>query len=738
MKITSVNNSIPAGTHNRLYTAGGPVQVGGGLYIERHADRAILDYCRAGEYAFVLSTRQVGKSSLMFRTAQQLKVEGASPVIIDLTRTGTEATAEQWYLGLLDHLSEKLLPGFDVLQWWQEKAHFGETERFVRFFREVLLARVAERIVIFIDEIDTTLSLKFSDDFFAAIRAMYHARAEEAEFRRLSFVLIGVANPNDLIADPKRTPFNIGKSVELTDFSLEEALPLAGGFGLTAHEARQTLQWALDWTGGHPFLTQRLCRGIAEAGRAQWSESGIAELVNDVFFKQAEQDSNIRAVRDLLTKRAPDVKAVLTTYRKVLRGKRIIDEERSPITSHLKLSGVVRRDGSGALDPRNRVYRLAFDERWVKAHSPVDWRKRFLYALIVMLTALPLITVPLSIYAWNRKGEAQQAAGKEKKAADAEREARLLAEQRQLEAESERKNALTAAERERKAKRLAEQRQLEAESERKNALTAAERERKAKRLAEQRQLEAESERKNALTAAEREREAKYLAEQRQETTEQERKRAQQLAIAEQNAKLEAERQGKIARSRELAAYAKSYIVGDPDLSFQLAARAIKIAETDQALGAFREVLPQTFLHAQLQVHTDRVASAAFSPDGKWVVTASVHKTARVWEAPTGPSLATLQGHTASVNSAAFSPDGKWVVTASGDNTARVWEAATGRSLATLQGHTASVNSAAFSPDGKWVVTASLDYTARVWDEETGTSADEVMGHIGRAASAAYR
>src|SRR5262245_62948985 len=112
MKITSVNNSIPAENHNRLYTAGGPVQVGGGFYIERHADRVILDHCRAGEYVFVLSTRQVGKSSLMLRASQQLKVEGALPVIIDLTRAGTEASAEQWYLGLLDHLSEQLMAGF--------------------------------------------------------------------------------------------------------------------------------------------------------------------------------------------------------------------------------------------------------------------------------------------------------------------------------------------------------------------------------------------------------------------------------------------------------------------------------------------------------------------------------------------------------------------------------------------------------------------------------------------------
>ena len=108
------------------------------------------------------------------------------------------------------------------------------------------------------------------------------------------------------------------------------------------------------------------------------------------------------------------------------------------------------------------------------------------------------------------------------------------------------------------------------------------------------------------------------------------------------------------------------------MSFQLAARAIKVAKTDQALDALREVLPQTFLHAQLKGHTSSVMNAAFSPDGKWVVTASKDNTARVWEAATGRSLATLQGHTDSVNSAAFSPDGKWVITASDDKAARVY------------------------------------------------------------------
>lgn len=107
------------------------------MYIERHADGELLEHCRAGEYVYVLSTRQVGKSSLMYRTARQLRASGFAAVIVDLSCPGAETTAEQWYLGLLTRIAQRLLLDFDVLAWWQTNAQFGETERFARFFTEL-------------------------------------------------------------------------------------------------------------------------------------------------------------------------------------------------------------------------------------------------------------------------------------------------------------------------------------------------------------------------------------------------------------------------------------------------------------------------------------------------------------------------------------------------------------------------------------------------------------------------
>ena len=116
-----------------------------------------------------------------------------------------------------------------------------------------------EKLFIFFDEIDSVLGLNFPvDDFFAWLRFCYNQRAINPAYQRLTFAIFGVATPSDLIRDKKRTPFNIGKSIELQGFTLDKVQPLAQGLKVINQEA--VLKEILKWTGGQPFLTQKLCK----------------------------------------------------------------------------------------------------------------------------------------------------------------------------------------------------------------------------------------------------------------------------------------------------------------------------------------------------------------------------------------------------------------------------------------------------------------------------------------------
>ncbi len=202
---------------------------------------------------------------------------------------------------------------------------------------------------------------------------------------------------------------------------------------------------------------------------------------------------------------------------------------------------------------------------------------------------------------------------------------------------------------------------------------------------------------------------------------------------------------KIARAqaaRAFAANAEIQLDKDNELSALLALEAVTVSQragdpvVPQAAAALYRALAQPLPLATLG-HAGAVSSAAWSPDGTRIVTASVDRTAQVWDAVTGQCLATLSGHTDSVYSAAWSPDGTRIVTASADGTGRVWDAATGQSQATLSGHTAYVTSAAWSPDGTRIVTVSGDKTARVWDAATGQSRATFSGHTDSVTSAAW-
>ncbi|KAJ6457820.1 WD40-repeat-containing domain protein, partial [Mycena vitilis] len=129
-------------------------------------------------------------------------------------------------------------------------------------------------------------------------------------------------------------------------------------------------------------------------------------------------------------------------------------------------------------------------------------------------------------------------------------------------------------------------------------------------------------------------------------------------------------------------------------------------------------------------HTDWVFSVAFSPDGKHIVSGSIDRSVRIWDAESGEQLGDpLEGHTGWVQSVAFPPDGKHIVSGSIDKSVRIWDAEGGEQLGgPLQGHTDGVRSVAFSPDGKHVVSGSGDESGPIWDVESGEQLDSPRGH----------
>jgi hypothetical protein len=317
----------------------------------------------------------MGKTSLMVRTAFALRASGVRAVVIDLTALGTRITAEQWYLGQVMRIAGDAGLKVDYLGWWQQHDHLGCVQRFVTFLVDIVLGESAEPIVIFVDEIDTTLNLTFSDDYFAAIRSLYNLRATNSALMRLTFVLMGVASPSDLIQDAKRTPFNIGVRIPLTDFSETEASVLLPALAPDTSSATQLLRQVLFWTGGHPYLTQKTCESVADwAGSSGWDVQevpfAVDHLVRELFFSERgrNQDFNLQFVRDRILK-SDDSGSLLQLYGRIRNHETVTDDELDPIRTALKLSGLVVANEERLLQVRNRIYDRVFDDIWVTSEA---------------------------------------------------------------------------------------------------------------------------------------------------------------------------------------------------------------------------------------------------------------------------------------------------------------------------------------------------------------------------------
>ena len=211
-------NDTGAACPDEFFQAGGTLAPDAPSYVERGADRELFEKVLAGELCYLLTPRQMGKSSLMARTAERLRRAGVQTAAIDLSAIGGqkgEMSAEQWYYGLAYRLLKDLGLAFDLAGWWETHRLLPPVNRMMELFAEAVLAGIDGRVVVFVDEIDTTIGLPFSDDFFAAIRACYNTRATASAYRRCPSCCWVSRARRISIKDVERTPFNVGRRIDL-------------------------------------------------------------------------------------------------------------------------------------------------------------------------------------------------------------------------------------------------------------------------------------------------------------------------------------------------------------------------------------------------------------------------------------------------------------------------------------------------------------------------------------------
>ena len=362
---------------NYEYQVGGSLDSGAPSYVTREADSAFYQALKVGQFCYVLNSRQMGKSSLRVRTMQRLQGEGTVCVLIDLTEMGIQdMNPEKWYGGIVQYLVSgcQLSSTTQWRTWWRERRDLlSPVQRLSLFIKEVLLVEVKQNIVIFVDEIDRVLSQNFSlDDFFGLIRCFCDQRDTHPDYKRLTFALLGVATPSDLIRDKNQNPFNIGQGIQLQGFQPDEVKPLLKGLSGKITHPEAVLREILEWTGGQPFLTQKLCQSLIRFGNLTIispleSTKFIEQVVRSCILENWEaqdEPEQLRTIRDRILRNESKVVQLLGLYQKILQQGEL-PADGSSEQRDLRLSGLVV-EKQGKLKVYNPIYEAVFDRNWVE------------------------------------------------------------------------------------------------------------------------------------------------------------------------------------------------------------------------------------------------------------------------------------------------------------------------------------------------------------------------------------